>query len=78
MIPTPTAQPFPHAQLNKGDWPRPDASPGEYDASWWTNFQYTQEYEPPALGALLTFVDGYKPALDVHLGVWHLQVGWFA
>jgi hypothetical protein len=78
MIPTPTEKPFPHARLNEGSWPPEDASPGELDASWWTSFKYTKDYAPPALGAAVTFVDGYKPALDVYLGPWHLQVGWFA
>lgn len=68
----------PRVRINEGEWPRPDASPGENDAGWWTSFRYTYEFEPPSLGATITFVDGIKPALDVHLVWWHLQIGWFA
>jgi len=78
MIPTPTEKPFPHARVTVGEWPPDDASPGETAASWWANCSYWRTYAPPAFGATVTFVDGYKPALDVHLLWWHLQLGWFA
>ncbi len=65
-------------EITKRVWPAQELDMDPVETSWWTNLTHWKHKDAvPTLGITLSFPKGPKPALQLFLMGWDIQIGWF-